>query len=128
MKLPLGALQVELTALPPMLPPKFTVPPSQIVCGNPALAIGARFTVTTTLLVAATQGPAPSGSFEAKFKVTVPDAIDGVYVEVNELMFEKLPVPDVHVELVALPPMLPAKVIVPPPQTVCGAPALAVGA
>jgi hypothetical protein len=43
-------------------------------------------------------------------------------------MFEKVPLVAVHVEVVALPPMLPLSVIVPFEHTVCGVPALAVAA
>ena len=82
----------------------------------------------TTVLTAAEHGPAPSGSFVVRVSVTVPEVIEGVYVEVSELAFEKLPVPALHVELVALPPLVPARVMVPPPQTVCALPALTVGA
>ena len=39
---------------------------------------------------------------------------------------ENVPLGAVHVELIPLPPIVPANVIVPPAQTVCAAPALAV--
>ena len=69
---PLGADHVELDALPPIVPDKVTVPPAQIVCVEPALAVAAGFTVITTVETAATQGPAPSGSLVVKVSVTVP--------------------------------------------------------
>jgi hypothetical protein len=117
-KLPVGALQVEVVALPPMLPAKVIVPPAQTVCTAPALAVAAWFTVIITVEIPALQGPAPSGSLVVNVRVTEPLAIEGVYVDVSEFAFEKLPVGALQVEVVALPPMLPAKVIVPPAQTV----------
>jgi hypothetical protein len=50
--------------------------------------------------------------------VTVPFGILGVYVDVNELGFENVPLGAVHIALVALPPILPAKVTVPPAHMV----------
>jgi hypothetical protein len=90
--------------------------------------VAAWFTVITTVDDAAVQGPDPSGSFVVKVKMTDPLGIAGVYVEVSELGFEKVPLGAVQVALVALPPMLPAKVIVPLEHTVCGDPAFAVAA
>ena len=75
---PLGALQVELVALPPMAPAKVMLPPPHTVCGVPAFAVAAAFTVITTVETAGVQGPAPSGSFVVKVSVTVPLAILGV--------------------------------------------------
>ena len=46
----------------------------------------------------------------------------------REVASEKVPLGAVHVLLVALPPIEPAKVIVPPEQTVCTEPALALAA
>lgn len=123
---PLGAVQVELVALPPRVPANVTVPPAQTVCAEPALTVAAAFTVITTVEVAPGQGSDKSGSFVVKVNVTVPLAIVGVYVEVSELALENEPLGADHVELVALPPMLPANAIVPPAQTVCARPASAV--
>ena len=75
---PLGAVQVELAALPPMLPDKVTVPPAHIVCPEPAFAVAARFTVTVMVEVVAEQGPAPSGSLVVKVNVTEPLVMLGV--------------------------------------------------
>ena len=127
-KIPLGALHVELIALPPMEPAKVMVPPAHTVCGVPAFAVAAGLAVISTVEVAGKQGPAPSGSFVVKVSVTVPLPILGVYVDVNEFTFEKVPLRALHVELVALPPIVPAKEMVPPAQTVCGSPAFAVAA
>ena len=77
-KVPLGALQVELVALPPIVPARVMVPPPQTVCGGPAFAVAAGFTVITTVEIAGVQGPAPSGSFVVKVSITVPLAILGV--------------------------------------------------
>ena len=77
-KLPVPEVQVELVALPPTLPAKVMLDPPQTVCGNPASAVAAGFTVITTVLTAPVQGPAPSGSFVVKVKVTVPEVIEGV--------------------------------------------------
>ena len=87
---------------------------------------GTAFTVITTVLTAAAHG-GPDGLFVVSVKVTVPDAIVGVYVEVKEFTLENVPLGALHVEVVALPPMLPASVIVPPAHTDCGKPALSVG-
>ena len=70
----------------------------------------------------------PSGSFVVNVRVTLPLAILGVYVDVSEPAFEKVPLGALHVELVALPPMVPFNVTLPPAQIVCGLPAFAVAA
>ena len=44
--------------------------------------------------------------------------MDGVYVELRDVAAENVPLAAVHDELVALPPMVPAKVMIPPAQTV----------
>ena len=75
---PLGAVHVELMALPPRIPAKVIVPPAQTVCDKPAFAVAAAFTVITTVEVAARQGSDPSGSFVVKVKVTAPLEILGV--------------------------------------------------
>jgi hypothetical protein len=54
--------------------------------------------------------------------VTVPLVMLGVYVDVKEVGSEKLPLGADHVALVALPPIVPASVTVPPAQTVWAAP------
>jgi len=118
---PLDALQVEVVALPPMLPARVTVPPAQIVCGVPAPAVASGLTVITTVLVTDGHGPPV-----VSVRVTVPLVMDGVYVDVSEFMFENVPLDALHVEVVALPPMMPARVTVPPAQIVCGVPAPAV--
>src|SRR5688572_21989469 len=125
---PLGADRSEEVALPPIIPASVIVPPAQTVCTAPAFAVGAWLTVITTVEVAAVHGPAPSGSLVVKVSVTVPLAILGVYVDVSELALENVPLGADQVEEVALPPIVPASVIVPPAQTVCTAPAFAVGA
>ena len=78
-------------------------------------AAGLGFTVMTTVEVLDGQGPA--GSLVVSVKVTVPEAIVGVYVDVKELGLENVPLGALHVALVALPPMVPANVIDPPAQT-----------
>jgi hypothetical protein len=128
-KVPFGALHVEVVAAPPIIPDKLTVPAPHIVCGFPAFAVGGfaqeqLFTVIITVELAAGQGP--EGSFVVKVNVTVPFEMDGVYVEVTEFTLEKFPLGALHVEVDALPPMIPARVIDPPAQTVCGLPAFAV--
>jgi hypothetical protein len=125
-KFPLGALHVPLVALPPMLPANVIVPPAQTDCGVPALAIAGAFTVMSTVDVAALQGP--EGSFVVNVSVTVPFVIVGVYVEASEFTFEKFPLDALHVALVALPPIVPFNVTVPPGTTVCGLPAFTVAA
>ena len=92
------------------------------------MAVATGFTVITTVDVAAVHGPAPSGSFVVKVRVTVPVVIDGVYVDVKEVGAENVPLGALHVELVAPPPIVPARVTVPPAHIVWAAPALAVAA
>ena len=75
---PLVADQVELVALPPMLPAKVIEPLAQTVCGEPALAVAAGFTVITTVEDTAGHGSDKSGSLVVKVKVTVPLAMPGV--------------------------------------------------
>jgi hypothetical protein len=123
-KVPVGALQVALVALPPMVPANVMVPPAHTVCGTPAFAVAAGFTVIITVDVTAGQGPA--GSSVVKVSVTVPLAMLGVYVDVKELTLEKVPLGALHVELDAPPPIVPAKVMDPPAHTVCAGPAFAV--
>jgi hypothetical protein len=84
--------------------------------------------VIVTAELAATHGPAPSGSFVVKVSTTVPVVMDGVYVDVSEEGSEKLPEAAVQFPLVAVPPTDPDKFMVPPAQTVCAAPAFAVAA
>ena len=67
-----------MVALPPRVPAKVTVPPSQMVCDGPALAVAAWFTVMTTVEDAPGQGSSKSGSLVVKVKVTVPLEILGV--------------------------------------------------
>ncbi len=52
--------------------------------------------------------------------------MDGVYVEVNELTSLNVPEEADHVAEVALPPMIPAKLIVEPEHMVISVPAIAV--
>lgn len=89
---------------------------------------GEGFTVITTCEVAATQGPVPSGSFVVNVRVTLPVVILGVYVEVREPAFEKVPLGALQVELVALPPIVPFNGTLPPAHTACALPASAVAA
>jgi len=124
-KVPLGALHVELVAPPPRLPERATVPPVQTVLGGPALAVALP---TVTTIVETPAGQMPAGSFDVSVKVTVPLVMDGVYVDVNELAFEKVPPGALHVELVALPPLVPAKVIIPPAHTPWLGPAFTIAA
>jgi hypothetical protein len=100
------------------------VMPLQTLGLVPNVMVGKSFAVITTVEVAGVQGPV--GSSVVKVRVTVPLLIVGVYVEVKEFTFENVPLAALQVELLALPPMLPAKVIVPPAHTVWEEPALAV--
>ena len=105
-------------APPPNEPDRVAVEPEQIVWFGPALTVAIGFTMITTVEVAAEQGPVPSGSLVVNVNVTVPLAILGVYVEVSEVALENEPLGADQVELVALPPMLPASVIELPAHTV----------
>jgi hypothetical protein len=60
---------------------------------------------------------AAHGPLVVKVSVTVPEVIEGVYVDDKLDEFEKLPDGAVQLLDVALPPIIPAKVIVPPAQT-----------
>jgi hypothetical protein len=73
---PLGAVQVDELALPPIVPFNVTDPPAQTVCGEPAFAVVPLLTVTT--MVFETAGQAPAGSFVVRVNVTEPLKIDGV--------------------------------------------------
>ena len=77
-----------------------------------------------TVLTAAAH---PAGALVVNVTVVAPETA-GVKVDVREFTFEKVPLGALQVELVALPPIVPARVTVPPKQTTCGVPALAVGA
>jgi hypothetical protein len=46
--------------------------------------VGAGLTVIVTAELAATHGPAPSGSLVVKVSIIVPVVMDGVYVDVRE--------------------------------------------
>lgn len=116
-------------APPPTLAPANVKAPGladwQIVLGPPGVTVAGEFTVIGTVETPGVHGPAPSGSSVVRVRITDPDAMDGVYVEVREFIFEKVPLGADQVELDA-PAIVPARVIVPPAQTVCGAPAFAV--
>jgi hypothetical protein len=89
------------------------------------LAVAGLFAIRVSVLTAAGQ---PAGALVVKVRITGPTTL-GVNVEVNEVGSEKLPLGAVQRELVAPPPILPAKVKLPPKQTAgCGNPAFAVGA
>lgn len=104
------------------LPTQYVPPPAG------TKAAGAGSTVITTVLIAAAQGPAPSGSLVVNVSITVPLVILGVYVDVREPGAENVPLGALHIEVVALPPIVPARVTVPPAQIDCGNPAIAVAA
>jgi len=70
---PLAALQVEVVALPPMLPARVTLPPAHTVWGVPALAVASGLTVIITVLVTGAQEPDV-----VSVNVTVPLVILGV--------------------------------------------------
>ena len=114
---PLGALHVEVVALPPILPAKVIVPPAHTLCAVPALAVAAGETLI--VLVALTAGHGPVGSFVVNVKVTVPVKFAaGVYVTVCGLavcaVLLNVPPPDVidHAPVVAPPPTVaPANVM-----------------
>ena len=67
---PLGAVHVELVALPPIDPANVTGPPAHTVWAVPAFAVAAGFAVI--VLVALTEVQGPAGSSVVKVKVTVP--------------------------------------------------------
>lgn len=79
---PLVIDHAPLDTLPPTVAPdneiEVGLADSQTVFGPPASTVGAVLTVTTTVEVAAVQGPAPSGSFVVKVRVTFPLAMLGV--------------------------------------------------
>ena len=70
-KLPLGADQVALVALPLIVPAKLTEPPAQTLCGVPALTIALGFIVI--VLVSLTAVHAPAGSLVVRVSITVPE-------------------------------------------------------
>ena len=81
-------------------------------------ALGVLEIITDIVLETELHGPA--GSFVVNVSVTVPAMISaglGVYVDVNELGSLNIPVPvDVHVDVVAEPPIIPARVTIEPLQ------------
>lgn len=92
------------------------------------LTLGEGLTLITTVDVAAVQGPLASGSVEVSVNVTDPVEMEGVYVDVKEFTFEKLPDGADHVPVVAPPVIVPASVTKPPAQMVCVEPALTTAA
>ena len=89
------------------------------------VTLGVGFTLITTVEITAVQGPLKSGSFDVSVNVTESEVIEGVYVDVKEFTFEKLPDGADHVPELAPPVIAPARVTKPPAQMVCGSPALA---
>ena len=83
--------------------------PEQMVASTPALTIATGFIVKTKASL--TEGQTPAGSSVVSVKVAVPAATssaEGVKVAVTDVGGVKTPVPGVvHVEELALPPMLP---------------------
>ena len=111
-------LHVPLVAAPPTDPARVAVEPAQMVCGGPALAMAIGFIVITTEDVTAGQGPA--GSLVVNINVTEPLLTSvpvGVYTAFSVVLLgEKVPVPPLHVALVADPPIDPAIVAGEPAQ------------
>ncbi len=70
---------------------------------------------------------APAGSLVVSVSVTVPAVISaalGVYIALSVVAFgANVPVPPLHVALVAEPPIVPASVTVLPAHIVCAVPA-----
>ena len=111
------------------LPPELaalstTLLPTQMAAGVGTETVGDGLTVITTVDVAAAQ--IPGGSLVVSVSVTVPLVILGVYVDVSDAGFEKVPLGAVQVEVLALPPIVPFNVTDPPAQIVCDEPAFAV--
>ena len=71
-------------------------------------------------------GQTVDGTFVVKVTTAKPDAIVGVNMVVNEFVGLNVPDGELHVAEVAEPPIVPVSVIVPPAQTLPGAPALSV--
>jgi hypothetical protein len=92
------------------------------------VTLGVGLTVITTVEVTTVQGPPASGSIELRVKVTVPVVMEGVYVDVKELAFEKLPDGADHIPVLAPPEIEPVSVTEPPEQTGCADPALTTAA
>ena len=66
-------VQVEVEALPPLVPLNDTVEPEQMVWFAPALTVAAGLIVITIKSLAAGQGP--RGSFDVRVSVTDPTVI-----------------------------------------------------
>jgi len=126
LNVPDGADQVPIVAIPPKLPFKFTVSPSQIEALFPALAVGAIITSTVTL--SDTAGHGPGGSLVVNVNVAVPVAIEGVNVDVRLLGFPKVPLGLLQVAEVAPPPITPLRLMELPPHMLVAAPASTVAA
>src|SRR4030095_6502747 len=125
---PLGAVQVPVVAPPPTEPLKLIVPPAHTGCGLPALAVATGLIVIVT--VDNTAGHGPVGSSVVKVNVTNPAATSaalGVYTASGLLAFGlKDPVPPVHVDVVAPPPILPPNATEEPAHIVCAVPAFTI--
>jgi hypothetical protein len=104
-------VHVNDVAPPPIEPPRVKVLPAQIVPSIPAFAVAALLMVRTIASDTALQDPA--GSFVVIVSVTEPaviSAADGKYVEDADVLLLNDPEPDVvHVNDVALPPILPVR-------------------
>ena len=116
---------VAVVAEPPIVPASVTVLLPHIVCAGPASTVAAGLIVITTLSDAA--GHAPAGSLVVSVSVTVPaatSAADGVYTAFSVLAFgANVPLPPLHVTVIAAPPIVPANVTVLPAHIVCAGPA-----
>lgn len=117
---------MPIVAIPPKLPFKVTVSPSQIEVSFPALAVGAIITLTVTL--SDTAGHGPGGSLVVNVSVAVPVAIEGVNVDVRLPGFPKVPLELLQVAEVAPPPITPLRLMVLPPHILVAVPASTVAA
>ena len=121
---------VHVPVAPPagVLPPRpAVVPPAQMVCGPPAVAVGCCLTVMITSANESAQG----GLEIVHLRVIVPAPLVGVNVAFGVLAFGlnvpvAPPVTIVHVPVPEDGVLPPSPAVVLPAQIVCGPPAVAV--
>ena len=82
--------------------------------------------LTVILIEALAAGQTVDGTLVVKVTTAKPEAIVGVKIVVKALVGLKVPEGEDQVAEVAEPPIVPVSVIVPPAQTLPGAPALTV--
>ena len=123
-------VHVDEVALPPRLPASVKVVPEHMDASTPAFTVAPGLIVSNTASL--TAGHIPAGLSVVKVKVIDPAEMsdaEGVYKGFKVVASSNVPVPlVVHNDDVALPPIIPDKVIVLPLQMIASVPAFVVAA